>query len=115
MDLKSRTVIVYERSNGQMPFMEWLRSFKDHTIKRAVRVRLERLATGNLGEYKNLGGGLFELKLSGLGLRIYFTELNDVIVVILCGGGKNTKGEQSRDIRKAREYLDDFEQRGVAK
>lgn len=95
--------------------MEWLHSFKDYTVKRVIRARLERMADGNLGEYKNLGGGLSELKLSGLGLRIYFAELDDVIVVILCGGGKNTKGEQSRDIEKAREYLDDFAQRGVAR
>jgi len=66
-----------------------------------------------LGEYKKLGGGLTELKLAGFGLRVYFAEVGDVIVLILCGGGKNSKGGQARDIRKAREYLDEFERRGA--
>ncbi len=112
MDAKPREIVIYEQSTGRKPFMEWFRSFKDYRVKRAVRIRIERLAAGNFGEHKHLGDGLSELKLSGLGLRIYFAEIGDVIVLILCGGGKNTKGEQSRDIQKAREYLDDFEQRG---
>ncbi|MDL2263598.1 type II toxin-antitoxin system RelE/ParE family toxin [Synergistaceae bacterium OttesenSCG-928-I11] len=115
MDAKPRKIIFYKSPSGRVPFMEWFDSFKDTSVERAIRKRLERLAQGNLGEYKSLGMGVSELKLSGLGLRIYFSEIGNVIVIILCGGDKNTKKEQSRDIQRAREYLEDFEKRGGAK
>ena len=113
MDTKPREIILYELPNGRVPFTEWFHSLKDGATQNAIRKRLYRLEDGNLGEYRQLGGGLAELKLTGLGLRIYFAEIDDVIIVILCGGSKNTKGEQVRDIQKAREYLDDFKRQGV--
>lgn len=42
----------------------------------------------------------------GPGLRVYFAEDGDTIVVLLCGGDKST---QSKDIEKAREYWIDYQ------
>ena len=49
---------------------------------------------------------LNELKFKfGSGYRIYYSELDDVIVLLLCAGDKKT---QSKDIKLAKEYLNDY-------
>lgn len=52
---------------------------------------------------------LKELKFD-TGLRIYFCEIDNVIILLLNGGNKK---RQSNDIKKAKEYLNDFEQRST--
>ena len=42
------------------------------------------------------------------GLRIYFTEENNQIIILLIGGDKDT---QKKDIQKAKEYWNDYKQR----
>ena len=47
-----------------------------------------------------------EMKIDfGPGLRVYFAEDGDAIVVLLCGGDKST---QAKDIKKAAEYWADY-------
>ena len=51
---------------------------------------------------KSLGDGVFEIKIPhGPGLRVYFAEIENVIMLLLLGGDKST---QTRDIKKAKEY-----------
>lgn len=45
----------------------------------------------------------------GPGYRVYFGEDVDNIVVLLCGGDKDS---QSRDIRNAKEYWKDYKNNG---
>ena len=54
-----------------------------------------------------LSEGLKELKFDS-GLRIYFYEENDVIVILLNGGGKQ---RQSKDIELAKKYMQDYKNR----
>ena len=75
-----------------------------------VSKRLLRLSMGNFGDYKSLGRELFELRFSE-GMRVYFSKINNKIVLLLTGGSKNNKGEQSRDISKARDFLIDYKER----
>ena len=78
-------------------------SLKDKTIKARITERLNRLLSGNFGEYKEIDYEINELKLRfGAGYRIYYSEIDNVIVLLLCGGDKST---QSKDIKKAKEYL----------
>lgn len=63
---------------------------------------------GNLGDYKSLGEDLYELRLHfGSGYRIYYGELEDIIILLLCGGDKST---QSRDIIKAKNYFKEYKE-----
>jgi putative addiction module killer protein len=59
---------------------------------------------GNFGDCKSLGNELFELRFSE-SIRGYFPKINDKVVILLSGVSKNNKGEQSRDIAKARDFL----------
>lgn len=108
MEPRQRKVIVYMGADGRQPFIEWFSGIKNRRIRDAVESRITRIKSGNYGDYKRLRDGIIELRFIKLGLRIYFAEVGNVIVLILCGGDKNTKGEQSKDIARAAEYLADF-------
>ena len=59
-----------------------------------------------MGDTKNLGDGVFELRIDyGPGYRIYFGKEDSAIVVLLIGGNKRS---QSRDIQKAKLYWSDY-------
>jgi len=103
--IKRRTIKIYQKANGDCPFAGWLEAL-DSTIRHRIQSRLARVAIGNLGEYKNLGDNVCELKFTfGSGYRLYFSELDGVIVLLLCGGDKKT---QTKDIKLAKMYLNDY-------
>ena len=71
-----------------------------------VVARMDRLQSGLRGDWKTLGGGLFELRLdSGSGYRVYYGQDSDALVILLCAGAKGT---QQNDIRKAHGYWQDY-------
>jgi len=43
-------------------FQKWLRRVKDQSTKRKILVRLDRMANGNFGDYKQISPALFELR-----------------------------------------------------
>ena len=74
-------------------------------IQALIESRVFRLEHYNhFGEYRHLGRGLIELKWK-LGLRIYFCQLNNSIILLIYGGNKN---EQKKDIKKARNILEKY-------
>lgn len=92
----------YQTPTGKIPFREWLLALNDITTRARVRARLDRVQLGNYGDYKALSSDLFELRLHfGPGYRIYFGEQGDHLILLLCGGDKNS---QKRDIKIAGEY-----------
>jgi len=85
-------------------FAKWLAKLRDRAARVRILDRLLRVRLGNLGDYKNLGGGLYEFRIAyGPGYRLYFSRQGDTIIVLLCGGDKSS---QTRDIKKAREILE---------
>ena len=93
----------YKTVEDKEPYKEWFLKL-DNSQKAIVLTRLKRVEAGNYGFHKVLSSDLTELKFTN-GLRIYFTEVESIIVLLLCGGGKK---RQSNDINKAQEYLNDY-------
>jgi len=91
-------------------FEKWYRKL-DLTQKTEVDVRITRiLFDSHFGKVRNLGT-ISELKLKKSGLRIYYGFDGQSIVLLISGGSKNNKREQSRDIQLFKklfqEYLDE--------
>ena len=108
MEAKSQQIIDYINSNGDAPVRDWLNDL-DPVIAARIQARINRLESGNFGDSKSVGSGIYELKFKfGSGYRIYFAKHGESIVLLLCGGDKST---QSKDIEIARLYWADFERR----
>lgn len=81
-------------------FERWLHKLKDRKAKFSIIARIRRLQAGLLGDFKNVGDDVFELRINrGPGYRLYATMIGSVVVVLLCGGDKST---QVRDITQAK-------------
>lgn len=105
MEPQPRSLVIYETTAGASPYQDWFGRL-DKRTQMVVDARLTRLRQGNLGNLRAVGKGVKELKIDfGPGLRIYFGEDGDKIVVLLCAGDK---GSQDRDIKKAQEYWNDY-------
>lgn len=88
-------------------FSKWLRKLRDRNAKARITSRLTRVQQGNLGDHKDLTGGLFEMRLRhGPGYRLYFAREGDVLIVLLICGDKSTQG---KDIRHTRAILKGLE------
>ena len=106
MEATPKEIEIYETPDGKRPFTEWLNSLRDTKAKAKILKRIERIKLGNLGDYKSVGKGVWELRIDyGAGARIYFGQIGDTIVIILSGGDKNT---QDKDIIEAHEYWEDY-------
>ncbi|MEB3179318.1 MAG: type II toxin-antitoxin system RelE/ParE family toxin [Nostocaceae cyanobacterium] len=71
-----------------------------------MNLRFARLQLGNFGDYRFVGEGVYELRIDyGPGYRVYFGQVGNTIILLLCGGDKST---QNRDLLKAIEYWQDY-------
>lgn len=81
-------------------FKEWFEK-ESWKSRSQIETRLKLIsAHSHLGDYKNLGERLFELRWKS-GRRVYFALIEDGCLVLL-GGYKNG---QVKDIKKARKLL----------
>jgi putative addiction module killer protein len=103
-----RKLEIYRTPNGRAPYTEWLKSIGDRRTRRRIQIRIDRLEAGNLGDYRPLGDGVFELRLRfGPDYRVYFGEVDNTIVLLLCGGDKSS---QARDIERAKAYWREYKE-----
>ena len=80
-------------------FITWLTDLKDVQGRARIAKRIDRLADGNFGDVKPVGGGVSELRFAfGPGYRVYYAQRGQVVVILLCGGDKQS---QQRDIERA--------------
>jgi len=80
-------------------FETWLLGLRDKVARAIIVRRIARVAGGNLGDVKAVGGGVSELRIDhGPGFRVYFVRRGESLIVLLCGGDK---GSQARDIARA--------------
>ncbi len=99
---QTRELQIYRDPNGREPFTEWLKSLRDQRTRKRIQTQIHRIESGNLGDHKPVGDGVFELRLHfGAGYRIYFREVDNTIILLLCGGDKSS---QDRDIVRAKVY-----------
>ncbi len=99
-------ILEYLTTDGRNPFRDWVEALKDREARARIRVRINRVRLGNLGDCKSVGGGVSELRIPhGPGYRVYFGRQGSTVVVLLCAGDKRT---QARDIEVAHAYWGDY-------
>ena len=105
---QTRELQIYRDPNGREPFTEWLKSLQDQRTRKRIQSRIDRIESGNLGKPEPVGDGVFELRLQfGPGYRVYFGQVGNTIVLLLCGGDKST---QVRDIERAKNYWREYKE-----
>jgi putative addiction module killer protein len=88
-------------------FRKWRTKLKDERARALIASRLDRLAYGHEGDVAPVGGGVSELRVHfGPGYRIYFHRRGNALVILLCGGNKNS---QTKDIKTARQMVDEWD------
>lgn len=91
--------------DGVSPFDERFKKIKDHQAKDRITKRLIRLSNGNAGDFRKLDEQLFELRIDvGKGWRVYYTEQNNEIVLLMLVGDKS---QQAKDIKTVRSWLNE--------
>ena len=109
MRVVPRIIRIYFLPDGGAPFEDWHAKLRDKKARAAILNRLDRLRSGNFGDHKRLNNNLYELRIHlRPGYRVYFSEVEEDIVIILCGGTKKT---QDSDIEMAQAYWDEFRSR----
>lgn len=80
-------------------FDRWLHGLKDRQAVVRILVRVDRLAAGSPGNVKPVGSGISELRIDyGPGYRVYYRQEEQRLILLLCGGDKQT---QQHDIERA--------------
>ena len=82
-----------------MTFRRWVRSLRDRRAVARINARMRNASLGNLGDIRSVGHGLFEMRIHyGPGYRLYFIRDGQTVIVLLCGGDKDS---QPRDVERA--------------
>lgn len=109
MQIKQRLVDYYRTPSGKAPVRDWLSSLKDKITQAILYKRIRQAGLGQFGKTRNVGDGVWELKIDcGPGYRVYYGIHNDELILLLMAGSKRT---QSADIKKARLYWSEWEER----
>ncbi len=88
-------------------FTKWFENLKDRRAKARIQARIDRIEMGNFGDAAPVGEGVSELRFFyGPGYRVYFSQRDNVVVILLCGGDKST---QQSDIAKAQQIARQLE------
>ena len=81
-------------------FDKWMGSIRDRITYIRLARRLDRAQQGNLGDVKQVGEGVFEMREHfGPGWRMYYVQRGAMLIVMLGGGDKSS---QERDIAAAK-------------
>lgn len=79
---------------------------QDRRAVARINARLRNVTFGHFGDVKSVGEGISEMRIHhGPGYRLYFIRDGVRIVVLLCGGHKDT---QTRDIERASQLAEDW-------
>jgi putative addiction module killer protein len=99
----------YLTSGGKNTYLEWMRTLRDVGVRTAIDRRVNRIESGNFGDHKYCRDGVWELRIhTGSGFRVYYAIDGREVILLLCGGGKQS---QSFDIARACKYWLDWQGR----
>ena len=101
-----KEIIYYQTKDNKIPYLEWYNSL-DKSLRLIVDKRLSKVERGLFGKIRLLSEELYELKFDN-GLRIYYIEIDNTIILLFTGGNKS---KQSKDIETATKYLNDYNER----
>ncbi len=80
-------------------FDRWLTRLKDKVGRARILHRIRSAEHGNFGDCESVGEGVSEMRVHvGPGYRVYFTQHDQSIYLLLIGGDKSS---QKRDIKRA--------------
>jgi len=90
----------YLEPDGRDLFDRWLDRIRDRRALVAIERRIARIERdGYFGDHKYLRDGVSELRIDeGAGYRVYYAQVEQVMVLLLCGGDKST---QTSDVNRA--------------
>lgn len=90
-------------------YRKWKAHLRDARIVHRINARIRSIVNAEriVGDYKSLGGGVFELRFDmGPGYRVYVAlEDGGELLLLLAGGDKS---RQQKDIASARKILNDW-------
>jgi len=88
-------------------FAKWFENLKDRKARARIQARIDRLELGHFGDIAPVGDGVSELRIFfGPGYRVYFTQKDSLVVILLSGGDKDS---QRIDIARAKEIAKQLE------
>jgi putative addiction module killer protein len=109
--VRPKDIQLYVTDEGKAPVEDWLKGLRDRKARAAIDARVARLRLGLVGNAREVGEGVHELKVDvGQGYRVYFGNVSNAVVLLLCGGDKRT---QRTDIKRAREFWSDYQERAT--
>lgn len=100
----------YTTIDNKIPFDDWFKTL-DRALQTRVDSKILKLDEENFSDCSILKNAdeIREARIRvSSGLRIYYQELEDTILLLLIGGDKKS---QKKDIEKAIEYWQDYKQR----
>ena len=102
----------YLTAAGDDPFDEWICALQDRQARIRIVKRIDRLERGLFGDVEFCGEGVWELRVDwGPGYRVYYARSGRQIILLLLGGDKR---KQDQDIKRAKEYWHEYQQRSKA-
>jgi putative addiction module killer protein len=93
-------------------FDAWFEGLRDRTTSIRLAVRLDKAQRGILGDVKQVGEGVFEMReFFGPGWRMYYVQRGAILIVMLGGGDKSS---QVRDIAAVQKLAANLEFKNVS-
>ncbi len=96
----------YVTKDGKDLFSNYFVKLRDPIAKAKIAIRVNRLAEEHFGDHRSCRDGVWELRIDqGPGYRVYYSMINNEIVLLLLAGDKRT---QDKDIELATCCLRDY-------